>query len=155
MNLLPPSLFFQFTFWKYSMNDFSFIGMLLDLGSYLQAHLWHSSLVFQQPWEEGTHSSPRWAKDNLSNRDIRYFALSHNQPPSSSSPGPCTVSDVTTEVDCRTGVEHGCSPGMGETKGVDQEESVETRSAEGEELSSVCSRPHDIFPGLCQISECA
>lgn len=162
MNLLLSSLFFQFTFWKYSVNNFSFMGMLLDLGSYLQAHLWHSSLVFQHPWEEGMHSSPHWAKDNLSNREIRYFALSHNQPPCdrnfSSSPG--TVSDMTREEDCGTGIEHGCNPGMGETQGVDQKEpvetsAVETRSDEGEELSSACSRPHAIFLGLCQISECA
>lgn len=65
---------------------------------------------------------------------------------------------MTREEDCGTGAEHGSSPGMGETHGVDQEEpaetgAVETRSAEGEELSSACSRPHDVFPGLCQSSE--
>ena len=60
---------------------------------------------------------------------------------------------MTWEEDCGTGAEHGSSPGMGETQGVDHEEpvetgAVETRSAEGEEFSSACSRPHNIFPGL-------
>lgn len=103
MNLLPPSLFFLLTFWKYSMNDFSFMGMLLDQGTYLQAHLWHLSLVFQQPWEEVMHSSLCWVKDNLRNGEIRYFTLNHNQPPCdrnfSSNPGPCPVSDVIREED--------------------------------------------------------
>lgn len=132
------------------MNDFSFMGMLLDLGSYLQAYLWHSSLVFQQPWEEAMHSSHRWAKDKLSKGEIRYFELSQNQSPVTEAPA---VSDETRAENCGTGAEHGSSSGMGETQGVDQEELVETRSAEGEKLILMCSRPHDIFPGLCRISE--
>lgn len=45
-------------------------------------------------------------------------------------------------------IEHGSSPGMGGTGGVDQEEpveisAVETRSAERKNIST-CSRPHDM-----------
>lgn len=120
------------------------MGVLLDQGTYLQAHLWHLSLVFQQPWEEVMHSSLCWVKDNLRNGEIRYFTLNHNQPPCdrnfSSNPGPCPVSDVIREEDYGTGVDHSCSPGMGDIQGVDQEKTVETsavvtRLTEGEELT--------------------
>jgi len=64
-------------------------------------------------------SSPCWVKDNLSNGQISYFAISNNQSPcdrnSSSIPSPCAVSDVSREEGCGTGVEHGSSPGMEET----------------------------------------
>lgn len=101
------------------MNDFLFMGTLLQLGSYLQAHLWRSSLVFQQSWEEAMNSSLCWAKDNVSNGEIRYSALSHKQSSCSrnsfNSPDPCTVSDVKREDHCGTGAEHDSNWGMGET----------------------------------------
>lgn len=92
------------------MNDFSFMGLLLDLGSYLQAHLWHSSLVFQQSWEEDLHSFPCWAQGKPNNK-IWYFTLSHNL--GTEIPSGAQAPAVAREED--HGAEHGSSPGMGGT----------------------------------------